>query len=171
MRRYMLKMLNDDLLLGNQVFRTLVICDTPSNQGMKPWTHLKELGHFILFKNLFFGGHATECNFTSTKRHVFHFSQEKPIHRISTPIIVTASLCYSTLSNTIYNNNNNNNYYYYFHFFGKSRHPKNTLGNFFHCFKRLWGTSKKGKTTRMKKYKVCEVIKALQKKFIIQKLI
>jgi len=57
--------------------------------------------YFILF--YFFRGHAT-----STKRHVFHFSQEKPIHRISTLIIVTASLCYSTHSNTIYNNNNNN---------------------------------------------------------------
>ncbi len=56
-----------------------------SNQGMKPWTHLKELGFFFFFFERFFGGHPTECSFTSTKRHVFHFSQEKPIQSTGNP--------------------------------------------------------------------------------------
>ncbi len=41
----------------------------------KPWT----------FFERFFGGHPTECSFTSTKRHVFHFSQEKPIQSTGNP--------------------------------------------------------------------------------------
>lgn len=45
------------------------------------------------------------------------------VSRISTRIIVTASLCYFTHSNTMYNNKNKNNYYY-FQFFAK-------VGNFF----------------------------------------
>jgi hypothetical protein len=46
---------------------------------------LERIRSFYFISKSLFGGHASECNFTSTKRHVFHFTQEKPIWSISIP--------------------------------------------------------------------------------------